>query len=282
MPSPTPSSPLVSAIITTKNEEKNIRNILESLKHQTYPHIEIVVIDNKSSDNTFQISKKYTSHVYTFGPERSAQRNFGVQKAKGKYVVILDADMVLEPQVIAECVSAALKTGSGGVIIPEKSFGEGYWAKVKSEERRWYVGDETIEAERFFAKEVFEKAGGYDVQITGPEDWDLPRRTRKLAPHTRINAFIHHNEGRQELIKMVMKKYYYAKKLGSYLKKNNQSPLHQQQVYFLRPSVYRNIFKVWRNPAIYGGIWIMLLLQTFSGSLGFIHGKLLAKYATGK
>jgi len=54
---------LVSIIITTKNEEKNIENCLKSIKLQTYSNIEIIVVDNNSSDQTKEISQKYTDKV---------------------------------------------------------------------------------------------------------------------------------------------------------------------------------------------------------------------------
>jgi glycosyltransferase involved in cell wall biosynthesis len=55
----------VSVVITTKNEEKNIANCLESIKRQTYPQnrIEIIVVDNNSTDGTKEIARKYTKKV---------------------------------------------------------------------------------------------------------------------------------------------------------------------------------------------------------------------------
>ena len=198
------SKPLVSTIISTKNEGFNLTRLITSIKSQTYPNIEIVVVDNHSSDKTVNIARKFGARVYIRGPERSAQRNYGVIKSQGKYVLILDADMELTPNVIAQCVKLG-ESGLGGMIIPEKSVGEGFWAAVKSEERSWYLGDDSIEAERFFNKAILLAAGGYDESITGPEDWDLPLRTRKLAPHGRIKSFIIHHEGRQYFWKMVKK-----------------------------------------------------------------------------
>ena len=118
---------LVSVIVTTKNEEKNIGNCLESIKAQTYlqDKMEIIVVDNSSTDKTKEIARKYTDNpsrnsfapvdsststgqafhgvkVYNWGPERSAQRNFGIRQAKGKYVLYSDEDMVLFENVIFE------------------------------------------------------------------------------------------------------------------------------------------------------------------------------------
>lgn len=69
-----PSVPLVSVVITTKNEEKNIEYCLESVRHQTWKHLEIIVIDNSSIDATVQIARKYTEKVYIKGPEISTAK----------------------------------------------------------------------------------------------------------------------------------------------------------------------------------------------------------------
>ena len=80
--------PLVSIIVTTRNEEKNIGSCLEAVKKQDYPgdKIEIIVVDNKSKDLTKEIAAKYTAQIYDKGPERSAQRNLGAQKSSGTYI----------------------------------------------------------------------------------------------------------------------------------------------------------------------------------------------------
>lgn len=144
---------LVSVIVSTKNEESVIENLLKSIRGQTYKYIEIIIVDNNSSDKTKNIAKKYTKSVFNKGPERSVQRNFGASKAKGQYLFFLDADMILTPNVIDECVNVAQKPLVGGVIVPEKSVGKGFWGKVKAFERSFYVEDESIEAARFL-KEI--------------------------------------------------------------------------------------------------------------------------------
>lgn len=103
--------PLISVIIPTYNEERNITTCLEAIFRQDYPHdrLEIIVVDNNSTDRTKEMAKKYTDKVYNKGPERSAQRNFGVNKAQGKYILYLDADMILSENVVSECVGKCEK-----------------------------------------------------------------------------------------------------------------------------------------------------------------------------
>jgi len=64
--------PLVSVIITTKNEEKHIENLLQSIKRKTYKNIEIILVDNYSTDKTIEIARKYTDKIYLKGLERSS------------------------------------------------------------------------------------------------------------------------------------------------------------------------------------------------------------------
>src|SRR3989338_7840629 len=148
--------PLVSVVVTTKNEEKNIGNCLQSVKRQTYPQrkIEIIVVDNNSLDKTKEIARKYTKKVFNKGPERSAQRNYGISRAKGKYILFLDADMSLSEKVIRECVGKFTHGGKNlvGVYIPERILGDSYWCKVRDFERSFYNGT-VIDGLRFIKKE---------------------------------------------------------------------------------------------------------------------------------
>jgi glycosyltransferase involved in cell wall biosynthesis len=266
--------PLVSVIVHTKNSKRTLRKHLESIRAQSYKSIEIIAVDNFSSDGTFEMLQKYTKYVYTYGPERSAQRNFGVEKARGKYVLILDSDMILTPDVISQCVNLLNSDKKiKAIIIPEKSIGEGFWADCKSLERACYVGDEAIEAARFFEREAFLRFGGYDEKITGPEDWDLPLRMRKAEIMTgRISAYILHDEGKLKLSEVVRKKYYYGKSLSSYFKKHPFCKHFSQTAYFLRPAFYRNWRLLARHPYLTMGMIVMLFLQQIAGFLGYMQG----------
>lgn len=265
------NQPLVSIIIPTKNSAAVIENCLASVVNQTYKKIEIIVIDNFSTDKTPEIAKKYTNNFYQKGPERSAQRNFGVEKAKGQFILIIDSDMVLTRSVIKRCVKKA-KKGFGAIIIPEESFGEGFWAQCKKLERSFYVGDDSIEAARFFSRELFLELGGFDEELVSGEDWDLSNRARQQAKIGRIDELIFHNEGRINLIKTLRKKLYYASHFSKYLHKNNQGQqinlLYRYGLFFKQPK------KLFMKPLVGCG---MLLMKTFEfgfGGMGLMVEKL--------
>jgi len=80
----------ISAVVLTKNEEKNIGECLKTLKWAE----EVVVIDDESTDKTVEIAKANGAQVYEhpLDDDFSAQRNFGLDKAKGEWVFFVDAD----------------------------------------------------------------------------------------------------------------------------------------------------------------------------------------------
>src|SRR5579872_2229375 len=130
---------IVSVIIPTKNEERNIARCLQSIKNQTYKEFELIVIDNRSVDHTQEIAKHYTKLVFTKGPERSSQRNYGAEKAKGKYLLFIDADMELTPPVFEECIKKIQTSGKvGGIFIPEIPIGKNFYERSKAFERSLY------------------------------------------------------------------------------------------------------------------------------------------------
>ncbi len=94
---------------------------------QSSKNIELIVVDNNSTDGTKTIAQKYTNKVYNFGPERSAQRNYGAAKSKGKYPVFLDADMELSPLHLPEFVQAIKKLRIGDGFLIQRLLSEVIW-----------------------------------------------------------------------------------------------------------------------------------------------------------
>jgi glycosyltransferase involved in cell wall biosynthesis len=261
--------PLVSIIVPTYNSSSTLADCLLSIQNQSYENIELVVVDNNSKDATKDIAKQYTNHVYNKGPERSAQRNYGVSKATGVYVLIIDSDMKLDTDVVKECVDGLADASVAGLVIPEESFGEGFWAQCKKLERSFYVGVSWMEAARAFRRDSYIAVGGYDESMVSGEDWDLSQRVEKLGKLGRVESYIFHNEGRLKLWTTLKKKYYYAQKFSVYAQKNKAhmnvsgqtGPLNRYKLYFSKP------FKLIRNPVISIG---MIVMKTFEFAVGAI------------
>ena len=259
-------NPLVSVIVPTNNSEATIGTCLRSVKTQVYSKIEMIVVDNYSRDRTREIARKY-SRVYVKGPERSSQRNFGSKHVCGDYLFFIDSDMELTPKVVEDCVKKALMKKVDAIIVPEVSVGVGFWAKCKALEKSCYVGDESIEAARFFKKSEFLEVGGYDEELVGTEDWDLNQRISKAGYRIgRINTFIKHHEGRLSLRETILKKHYYGKTLGRYRKKHPKEA--KQQLRFIRQSFVKNWRKLAGDPIHALGMFFMKMCELFASKLG--------------
>ncbi len=273
--------PLVSIIIPAYNEEKNIATCLTSIANQSYQKIEVIIIDDQSKDDTFnvaqEISKKKKIKLTIVKPdthqERGIIRNLGAKLGKGENLLFIDADMKLSRSVIQECVDTIIKdNNTKAVIIPELSFGTGFWTKCRELEKRCYIGDDRIEAARFFDKKIFWSIGGWDSAMISGEDWDLTRRIRDVFKVARINDFIYHNEGRLTLLRAIKKKFYYAAKSDPYLRKNPISTLNFV-LFVFRPAYLRNWQLLLSNPIHAMGMFFLKLVEFLVGAVGFLYGK---------
>lgn len=268
---------LASVIVPTYNSSKFLGACLHSIKSQSYKNIELIVVDNNSTDSTKEIARKYTDKVFNKGPERSAQRNYGVAQAGGEFVAIIDSDMKLSERVIENCVGKIESDRSlVSIIIPEESYGEGFWAQCKKLERSFYVGVGWMEAARFFRKDAYEQAGGYDEGMVSGEDWDLSQRILKIGRIGRIDDFIFHNEGRISLLNTIRKKFYYAQRFSCYRKKNkgtavvrNQTGIVSRYWLFLSQPV-----RLLKNPLLGIGMLFMKTCEFGFGGLGYIIAKI--------
>src|SRR3990167_9130189 len=110
---------MISAVILTKNEENNIVDCIESLTWVD----EIIVIDDNSDDRTAALAKTKGATVYThsLNNDFSKQRNFGLEKAKGNWILFIDAD---------ERVSEDLKKEIKHIVRSSLVY-EGYFIKRK-------------------------------------------------------------------------------------------------------------------------------------------------------
>ena len=259
------SKPLVSIIIPTRNSEATIETCLKSIRQQTYFNVEIIVVDNYSDDRTRELVKRYGAKVLLKCSERSAARNYGAKHARGELLLFIDSDMELGPTVIEECVKIVL-VGYDAVIIPEKTIGQSFWAKVRALERSTYVGDTLFEAPRLFRREVFEKLRGYDEELVGFEDYDLQAR---LEAHgykvARTRAFIIHHEGNLRLKEHLLRKHYYVGTGLKYISKHSGRAI--KQFCPIRRSYVRHWKLLARYPLYTLGLAVMKACEFMIGVL---------------
>jgi FkbM family methyltransferase len=256
--------PRVSIVVPTRNSARTLDACLASILQQSYRNLETIVVDNSSSDATRQIASEHGSLLLTAGPERSTQRNHGARAATGSFLLFVDSDMALQPTVVEDCVAAA-RSGAEAVIVPEASFGEGFWARCKRLERSCYVGDDEIEAARFFTRDLFFRLGEFDEELRGPEDWDLSRRAASSgASIARVSSMIRHDEGRLQLRPLLSKKFGYGKSVPSYRRKHAAT----RQFRLVRPAFVRHRRSLAAEPVTAAGMLLMKTLEFSAGALG--------------
>lgn len=239
-----PNHPLVSVIIPTKNEERNIVRCLKSVKNQDYnlpagrQGVEIIIIDNRSTDRTVELARPYTKKVIIAGHERSEQRNIGAKKAIGHYLLFLDADMQLTKTAISECLEI---TGKKTILaINEEATGKSFWSKALALEKRCYQKEAGfIHSARFFPRKDFLTLGGYDENLVAGEDWDLTGRFIKSGFTLMMTekSYVIHHEPDLDLASLLKKEIYYIKNIKRYSQKNPKTFEYQKNPFY-RLSIY--------------------------------------------
>jgi glycosyltransferase involved in cell wall biosynthesis len=103
------TQPLVSVIIPLYNAARYIRQSLNAIANQTWDNIEVIIIDDGSTDESYKVAKQYVSERVTLIKQvnagASAARNRGLERAKGKYIQFCDADDLLSSNKIAAQVT---------------------------------------------------------------------------------------------------------------------------------------------------------------------------------
>lgn len=106
---------LVSIIVPVHNSSKYLNKCLDSILSQTYKHIEIIVIENGSTDNSLEILNNYKDKIKLEVLECSGlsqARNKGLELSKGEYIAFVDSDDIIEPNMIEELINSIKKTKS--------------------------------------------------------------------------------------------------------------------------------------------------------------------------
>ena len=215
-------STLVSVVVPTRDAGRTIAACLRSIRAQDHPAVEIVVVDNGSRDGTFELAGDLADVAVRGGPERSAQRNRGVELARGEWVMWVDADMVLPPDVIRCALAVAERTGASAVAVPEVTVGPGFWTACRALERSCYLDDPTLHNPRLLRRDRLRALGGFDPAMAGPEDADLRLRLRAGGVPVAYCAdtVIEHDEGRLTVRDVLAKRVYYGRSLPAFAARN--------------------------------------------------------------
>lgn len=196
-------NPRVSIVVPAYNEQNCIGNCLVSLKNQTLPPLEVIVVDDGSMDWTVQVCLDHGVQVqcqHHRGP--GAARNLGGRVARGNILALLDADMTFDGNYLEVLVRPILRGEAIATIGWDEYVGnwENAWARCEC----WYAnlpekrrlpttapaGSGVYRAVR---RDFFLTAGGFDEDTGRSDDHSLSRRTGVRAQVVRGAICYHHN-----------------------------------------------------------------------------------------
>lgn len=269
--------PLVSIIIPTFNSEKNINKCIQSLIKQPYKNVEIIVVDQSSSDSTREIVGKFNIKLIKlpkpkFYSPPTISRNAGAKVATGHILMHIDSDMMVSSRLIEEIVEKFKKDKDlGALIMHEQDITDGFWSRCKAFERKCYWGNDNIESARAVRKEIFVKVKGYDESLSSGEDFDIHRRYKKISKIGFCKNVLFHDLRNLSFSKTISKKYNYGKTADKYFKKNNTSG--QVLLYEQAKCYLRNIPEIIRNPVIGLGSVFLKICEFGAGGLGLLVSK---------
>ena len=176
-------SKLVSIIIPLFNKEKYISKTIESALSQDYPNIEIIVVDDGSTDRSLEIVQRYKEkiQIYTQANQGAPRaRNFGFSKTTGEYIQFLDADDILGPKKISSQVG--LLTGEQFAIATcpwahenedlclRKSIYKDFESGAELLHAIWSSGEFFNPASWLLPREIVKEAGPWDEELVVDQD----------------------------------------------------------------------------------------------------------------
>lgn len=222
------SNNLVSIIIACFNEEKYINNCLTSLFNQSYKNIEIIVVDDGSTDRTKEIVKKHKCKLIKLDHQGTAiARNTGAKESKGDILVFLDADMEFDKDFISKLITPILEKKTIGTFSKLEYVKN--WDKPLS--RLWNYTNPNLpdklrvsqdsnigEDFRAILKSEFDKVKGFD-DIGYTDTWTLGKKLNKRPINSEDAIYYHYNPGTFSEVfssaKWIGKREYKAGKIGN-------------------------------------------------------------------
>jgi len=261
----------VSVIVPTRNSAEFLPHCLDSLYSQTYLDVEVIVVDNYSSDGTREIATSYGCDVYTIGPERSSQVNYGVSQSTGEFIYRVDSDCVVDPIIVEECVSLCRGGAQVVAVWCVSDPTGGFWAAVRHFERRMYLGDPLVVGARFFPRSVFDSLGGFDESLVAGEDYDLHNRALRARMEVAFTNSGEINLGDpRTLSEIVIKAFYYGRQFPAFVAKNPDRGLRQLLPF--RGAYVRNARQFVRHPILTLGFLVMQTSKYLAGAVGYVAG----------
>ena len=189
---PIDQNPLVSVIIPNYNHARFLGDAIRSVLDQDYKNVEIIVVDDGSTDNSRDIAGQFGEqihYIYQTNAGLSAARNTGIRVSNGSLIGVLDADDMYEPGYLSTLV-AELQSNldADGIycgyqfVDQENNLLPQIEARPVASELLYEVlldGNFFVPESIFLHRHVYEKVGLFDEALRACEDWDVWLRVTK-------------------------------------------------------------------------------------------------------
>lgn len=260
----------VSIIVPIYNVQSILYEVLESIKKQKYPVSEIIIIDNKSTDNSLEIAKKFKAinknlvikiieRDKTYGI--SSSYNLGAKLAKSKYFVTVHSDSKLpKNNELDKLMSPVLKDPNVIASYPIVVHPKNVWLSYNFWQKCLFAtvaGTETNSLNGkldCYKKETFLKIGGYDEKrfshFIGTEDADMHLRLKKEGKVVPTNArvlHLHGNDKNYSFKNWVDRRKFLSQSYGIYLKIHAKEMGTELIFFMIKPSLVFLSFLVFFN-----------------------------------
>jgi len=191
-PVPSDAPPLVSVVIPAYNAERWVRETIASVIAQTYRPLEVLVVDDGSTDGTVAIAESFGDPVTVVRQANSgaaAARNAGIARSTGEYVALLDADDLWDPAKLAVQVGELERDRSIGALQCGTAYVDinGRVLEIRRPPRRatfWDVvrfrGVVALMSTLLIRRSCIERAGAQETRFEGKDEWEWAMR---LARH---------------------------------------------------------------------------------------------------
>lgn len=178
---------LTSIIIPTFNRSNTIRRAIESVLNQTLTYWELIIVDDGSTDNTREVIESYirnpkVSYFYQKNKGTSAARNYGALQAKGEFLIFLDSDDFIFPELIGEIQKLNLKSLDliSWEVFKTWDGDQKIWKPKRLDSMYNHVKANFLAGSVAYRKSVFFEVGGYDEAIFFGENYELGLRCSNL------------------------------------------------------------------------------------------------------
>lgn len=195
---------LVSCVVPSYNRAHLLKEAIESTIAQTYQNWEMIIVDDKSPDNTAEVAQSYAAQdprvKYFLNPEKgvSSARNYGIQMSKGQYIAFLDDDDISLPHRFESQLKAMKKSGNGFLVSGFQSRDRETGEVLEEQKLELKATCTGFPSRWMIRRDLLDKVGGFDQAAAPLEDIELSARLaayETFALHDDIVAVTFPTEG---------------------------------------------------------------------------------------